>query len=353
MDAIEPQGEEELPLLSVPTPPGPSLRRLLVGDDGLRAGWSLLLFALLLGLLGGTSNFLIRHFHLLPHAAATATREMRVRSTVIGEALAFSAVAFVAFLMSRIERRPFSRYGLSRQYMLPDFFFGLAVGLIALSGLAGALVLAHALTFDGVLLHGRVAVISALGWLLAFLLVGLLEEFTTRGYLQYTVARGVAGLARALAPDQRHSHAIGFWVAASLFSVCFFMAGHLGNTGETASGILAVGLAGAVFAFSLYRTGTLWWAIGFHTAWDWAQSFLYGVADSGLLAENRLLAAHPTGSALLSGGTTGPEGSLLVIPTLLLVAGVIYIALPRRAYPLTHDQTELPAAASDPMADQR
>ncbi len=348
-----PEGNEESPLLLSPTPAGPSLRRLLIGDDGLRAGWSILLFVLLLGLLGGGSNFLIRHFHLLPHAAATTTREMRVRSTVVGEALAFSAVAFVAFLMSRIERRPFARYGLSRRRMLPDFFFGLAVGLIALSCLAGALVLAHALTFDGLLLHGRKAVTSALGWLLAFLLVGLLEEFTTRGYLQYTVARGVAGLARALAPDQRHTHAIGFWVAAFLFSVCFFMAGHLGNKGETAAGILAVGLAGAVFAFSLYRTGTLWWAIGFHTTWDWAQSFLYGVADSGLLAENRLLAAHPTGPTLLSGGATGPEGSLLVIPTLLLVAGVIYIALPRRAYPLTHDQTEPPAATSDLVADER
>ena len=105
-----------------------------------------------------------------------------------------------------------------------------------------------------------------------------------------------------------------------------------------------MGLAGAVFAFSLYRTGSLWWAIGFHTSWDWAQSFLYGVPDSGTMVQNHLYATHPFGNPLLSGATTGPEGSLLVLPTLLLVALVIHLTLPRRDYSLTPDQSPPPAS---------
>ena len=128
----------------------------------------------------------------------------------------------------------------------------------------------------------------------------------------------------------RHARTIGFWVAAFVFSVVLFALAHMSNGGETALGIITVSLAGLVFVYSLYRTGSLWWAIGFHAAWDWAQSFLYGVADSGQASEGRLFMTHPAGAAWLSGGTTGPEGSLLVVPTLLLTAAIIYWTLPKR-----------------------
>jgi hypothetical protein len=58
-------------------------------------------------------------------------------------------------------------------------------------------------------------------------------------------------------------------------------------------------------------------------AWDWAQSFLYGVPDSGLLLQGRLFATHAHGNPLLSGGTDGPEGSILCIPIMLLVIVVL------------------------------
>ncbi len=84
-----------------------------------------------------------------------------------------------------------------------------------------------------------------------------------------------------------------------------------------------------VFCLSLWRTGSLWWAIGFHTSWDWAQSFLYGVADSGIIAQHHLLATHPAGKSLLSGGATGPEGSIFVLAILTLIAVIILFTLPR------------------------
>ncbi len=211
------------------------------------------------------------------------------------------------------------------QRMLPDFSAGLAWGLLMLSLLIGTLRLTHHLSFDGLALHGLPALIYACQWGFAFLLVGLYEEFLFRGYLQFTLARGVAGIVRTRLPRKiGTAHLISFWVSAFLLSGCLFAFTHTSNHGENPAGILAVALAGAVFAFSLWRTGSLWWAIGFHTAWDWAQSYLYGTPDSGNLVQGHLLATHPVGSPLLSGGTAGPEGSLFVLPTLLLAGLVIH-----------------------------
>jgi len=197
--------------------------------------------------------------------------------------------------------------------------------------LIGILSLSHAIAFDGLLLSGKAILVDAAEWAVVFLLVGLFEEFLFRGYLQFTIALGVSHIVRRIFPENNHTHAISFWITAFLLSVCLFASTHVANHGETLLGIASVAVVGTVFVFSLWRTGSLWWAIGFHSAWDWAQSYLYGTPDSGTLSQGRLLASHPVGSRLLSGGTDGPEGSVLVIPVLLMVAVVIYFTLPQRA----------------------
>ena len=79
-----------------------------------------------------------------------------------------------------------------------------------------------------------------------------------------------------------------------------------------------VGCGGFVFCLSLWYTKSLWWAIGFHAGWDWGQSYLYGTPDSGLLTQGHLRVSHSAGNRLLSGGATGPEGSLLILPLLIV-----------------------------------
>jgi membrane protease YdiL (CAAX protease family) len=317
----------------------PTFRSFFIGDDGLRAGWSVLLYVLLVMVCGFGLAFANRHLHLIARTQSGENLLSQPRSAFLAEVFQFLIFAVPALVMSLVERRPFGRYGLTASRMLPDFAAGLFWGFTALSALVGALLLAHGIALDGVLLHGATAVSYGLKWSVVFLLVGLGEEFFTRGYLQYTVSRGVAGIVRTMDANNRHSHLIGFWVAAFIFSVLLFAAGHLGNQGENFVGIFQVALVGVVFAFSLYRTGSLWWAIGVHASWDWAQSFFWGTPDSGNMSQGHLLATHPMGSLLLSGGPDGPEGSLLGIPTVLLLGVVIYFTLPRRNYPLTHDQS--------------
>lgn len=339
-------------LPELPAPEKPTLRRLFVGEDGLRAGWSLLLFVVLMALFAAGVGTVVRHWHLIPKSALDAKAAMTPVRTILGDGLQFLSFAFVAWLVSLVERRPFARYGLAMQRALPDVLAGLAWGFFCLSLLIGGLLATHAIAFEGLATHGSAAFTSGLEWLLAFFLVGVFEEFLTRGYIQYTLSRGIAGIARAMNPDNRHAHAWGFWVTAFLFSALLFMALHLGNPGETAPGILSVGLAGLTFAFSLWRTGTLWWAIGFHAAWDWSQSFLYGTHDSGLPAAGHLFNSHPVGSTLLSGGNTGPEGSILVLPTFLVIGAIIHFTLPRRSYFMTSAQGELPPNQGALPADQ-
>ncbi|MGC2399529.1 MAG: hypothetical protein WA510_07095, partial [Acidobacteriaceae bacterium] len=77
-------------------------------------------------------------------------------------------------------------------------------------------------------------------------------------------------------------------------------------------------------------TGSLWWALGFHAAWDWAESYVYGTSDSGLAIQGHLLSTHPLGSLLWSGGKTGPEGSILVVPLLVIIAAMMVLWWGRR-----------------------
>ncbi len=82
---------------------------------------------------------------------------------------------------------------------------------------------------------------------------------------------------------------------------------------------------GLVFCLSLWLTKSLYWAVGLHAGWDWAESYLYGVSNSGQAASAHLFATHPSGGLIWSGGPTGPEGSIYVIPTLAVIALGVWI----------------------------
>jgi membrane protease YdiL (CAAX protease family) len=221
--------------------------------------------------------------------------------------------------MAKGERRKLGYYGIGTR-RLADFLPGAFWGLVSLSILVFILHASHLLYFDRRLLFGWPILAYAIKWLIAFLMVGFSEEYMLRGYLQYTLTRGVFGLAESLSPQRTRFFA--FWIAAVMMSL-LFGALHLGNGGENAFGISEVVLIGLVFSYALWRTGSLWWAIGFHMAWDWAQSFLYGVPDSGNVSFGRLFQTHIAGKPLLSGGVDGPEGSLYCLPVILMVAVVI------------------------------
>jgi hypothetical protein len=293
------------------------------GSDGLRALWAILLFvALRLALVWCVWPLV----HLLLSIEPRTTGILRPRFTLASEGAAFLCVAATTWVMAKIERRPTAAYGLGGKRRVRNFLGGLAWGVALLSLLIFALRATGLLAFDARLLSERSALGYAAVWFVGFLLVGLYEEYLARGFVQFTLSRGFRGIYGWLGAS--HADALGFWTAAFLTSFYFGFRHHT-NSGESPVGLFSAGLIAMVFCLSLWRTGSLWWAIGFHAAWDWAQSFLYGVADSGAMFQGHLLSTHPIGRPILSGGTTGPEGSLIVLPVVGLALAAVVLTLPR------------------------
>jgi membrane protease YdiL (CAAX protease family) len=326
---------------------------IFFGPSGLRAGWSLLIAIALFFVLFPAASFILKSTHLVaPHAMEHSPGPLPVFLT---EGTAFLVAALIAWIMSKIERRPITVYGLGGTSKLFYLLTGTALGLLAISLLIFILVQGDLLVIDRRLLFGIDAFRYATLWIPGFLAIGLFEEYFFRGYLQYTLARGLSGLARYL-PGNLDPRVIGFWSAAILVSFGFG-AVHGSNPGESPIGLFCAAFASLVFCFSLWRTGSLWWAIGLHTAWDYGQSFLYGVGDSGAFFSPHLIETHPVGKPLLSGGLTGPEGSVFSLCVLAAIAGVIALTqrpgphsyaaqMPSPPPPSPDDPVELPAATS-------
>jgi membrane protease YdiL (CAAX protease family) len=264
---------------------------------------------------------------------------------IVSDGFQFLGLLGVAWFFSRAERRRLGAYGIGRSRVL-DVLPGAFWGLIALSLLVFVLRALHLLVFDSRPLHGAAIILYGFKWLLAFLCVGFAEEYFFRGYIFFATERGVFGLAEKLSSER--TRFVAFWIAATIMSL-IFGAAHISNGGENLLGLLQVVLVGFVFSYVLWRTGSLWWAIGFHTTWDWAQSFLYGVADSGNVSVGRLFITHPTGKPLLSGGIDGPEGSILCVPIMLLVLVIVRFTTkpgtqpPLEQQPLPQTETLSPA----------
>jgi len=330
---------QAIPSAPEPPPQPSTAHHVFIGPFGLRAGWSLLIYFSILAAVvfsvRGVTHYYQAKAHDAEVSAARAAGKPAPSATpskpdpnapmpflpgIEQEGIAFAVVFLISLVMAAIERRRFTAYGLGGQRSLSRFFTGAVWGVAALSLLVGSLRVFHLISFDAQLDHGW----SVLGYggvlLLLFLFVGLLEEYIFRGYLQFTLTRGLVGLGNLISPT--HARSIAFWIVTLITSGLFFFA-HTGNSGEDKIGLLLVFLAGVAFVVALWRTGSLWWAIGFHMAWDWSQSFLYGVPDSGLLVQGRLFSTHALGNPVFSGGTVGPEGSVLCVPILLLIIVVL------------------------------
>jgi membrane protease YdiL (CAAX protease family) len=325
------------------------LRWVFIGSQGLRAGWSVLIFLFLTLLFIVALGTAVTQFvHKVLHVK---TGSFTPVSAIIQGLIEFLPMLGAGALVALIERRRILDYNLTGLRRLPHFLGGLAVGFAALSALVGAMAWGGWLHFGPIALSGAEIFKAGALWACAFLLVGLFEEGTFRCYLQFTLTRGinfwwalgiigvicgglaltvkgegvwaiytvaVLGLLPCLLLHMKKAPGAAFWQAAWVTSTLFGFI-HVSNNGENWVGIFAAAAIGFVFCVSVRLTGTAWWAIGCHAAWDWAETYFYGTADSGVPAKDHYLTAIPAGNPLWSGGTDGPEGSLLVLGVILLL----------------------------------
>lgn len=315
-----------------PPPPIASSKLQFVfrNERGLRAGWRILIFFGILLLVGA---FLLALagivFVLTGGGKSLGTSVTSPPFLLLNELVLLAAVVLASFLMSRIERRSMAAYGLPlNKAAVPRF----AVGYVfwGFLPLALLLLLMRALGvfyFGEVGLHPLEAMRWAGAWGAVYLSVGLLEEYLGRGYLLVTMAEG-----------------IGFWPAAIIMAALFGLS-HLSNGGETRIGIVDAALFGLFAAVTFRLTGSLWLAVGAHAGWDWGQSFFFGVNNSGIQAQGHLLNPHVQGPTWLSGGTVGPEGSVLSsLLLVLMTAAFVAVYRPRRQPAVIITTSEYPPA---------
>jgi membrane protease YdiL (CAAX protease family) len=229
-----------------------------------------------------------------------------------------------AVVLARVEKRPWGAYGLpGRRAFGKLFWVGAVWGFASITLLLGTMYGLRVFEVGSLAIHGVRGVKFAVFWAVFFLLVGLFEDFHFRGYLQFTLTRG-----------------IGFWPAALLLSGYFGLS-HLSNEGERWVGLLGAAVIGLFFCLTLRRTGSLWFAVGFHAAWDWGETFVYSVPDSGTLFPGHLLKSSFHGPDWLTGGMVGPEGSLLCF-VVIAVVGVVFNTLYREVRYGTEREKSLP-----------
>jgi len=282
-------------------PRGKTAGRVFLGRRGLWLGWRLLLF------FGSYAALSVSGEWGIARLDTEAPGPLFLQTALLQEGSGLIAVLLATALMASIEGRTIRSYGYGGSRIGLRALWGIAWGVICASGLVGAMWAGGLLGFDGASLHGPAAWQYGAGWALACGITGIYEESLLRGYLQSTLARGV-----------------GFWPAAVALSAAFGL-WHLTNDAESVFGLLVAATGGFLFCVSLWYTGSLWWAIGFHAGWDWAQGFLFGLPDSGIALRGTFLNAHPIGNPAWSGGATGPEGSPLMAPVLLLLASGMYL----------------------------
>lgn len=321
-----------------PAPPSPPRSllyrifvRIFVGPRGVRAGWKVVIFFLLYGLIEAAVYFVVamqgKMNPKLPIPARAAVPEE------LGGALGILIVT--AIMAKWIDRKEWGYFGMPmRNAFRSNFWIGAAIGLGALSLQLEIMHFAGWFDFDAIELHGMAVFQYGGIWALMFLCTGVTEEGLLRGYVQRVTTDGLSKLPGGWS----------FWVSALIFSAMFGSL-HLGNPGENKFGIFMVFVDGMTMCFSLWCTGDLWFAIGNHAAWDWGQSFLFGTPDSGVFFQHPLMHSSFRGPLLFSGGTDGPEGSVLVLLSEAIFIVLIAVIYRRRRFSLLADDAVLQANA--------
>jgi membrane protease YdiL (CAAX protease family) len=223
-------------------------------------------------------------------------------------ALLLVAVILTA-LFGFFEGRGVGDYGLPiAQAFRGRFWEGLLVGLVWAAVVGVLMIALGGMRITGLAIHGWELLGATAAWFGANVIVGLGEEMWFRGYLLRTLSRG-----------------LGFWMAAILLSLWFTAEHYFFKPGENIWDCITL------FAFSMFvcitvlRTGTLWFGVGLHVAFDFMQIFVIGTRNGGQVPIAHLLNVSFPGPAWVNGGSLGTEASLLMYP--LFVAAFVYVAL--------------------------
>jgi len=278
----------------------PSLifRKLLFGSHRLRVIWRLLIyFAVLISCV----LVLLKGVSALQKALHWRLGNQSVGGLLTGQSLLLLSAFFAIAVMSRIEQRSLIDYWIPRKNAFGrKFWEGLGWGLAVPVAIVLLIWLSHGYSFGTLALSGRTLIRYLLLWAATALINAIAENLAILGYPLFTL-----------------TSAIRFWPAALLLTGIFTV-GHISNAGENRLGLISIFLQGFFFCLTICRTGDLWFSVGLHAGGIFAEDFLLSTPDSGVVYNGHLLNSSFHGSPWLTGGSVGPEASVMAFIVLVL-----------------------------------
>ena len=268
-------------------------------EPRLRAGWRLLLQTLLMLVFGTIIG-----------AIALALGILDLDS-IWGQVLNFLIITGSVYVARRwLDKRSFESLGLKLdRHTLIDLLAGIGITFVQMGFIYVVMLSLGWLTFEGFAWEFdpvNVVVMGVLSFFVVFIFVGWNEELLSRGYHLQTIASGLNL----------------FWgvvISSAVFGLL-----HLGNPNATWVSAAGIFFAGVYLAYGYIRTRQLWLPIGLHIGWNFFEGVVFGFPVSGLdiYALTRITVHGPE---LWTGGAFGPEAGLIVLPSLIVGAILIYL----------------------------
>jgi uncharacterized protein len=275
-------------------------------EPRLRAGWRLLI-----------QTFLMLVFGTILGAIALLLGLLDVNS-IWGQILNFLTITSSVYVARRwLDKRSFASLGLKLdRHTLLDILAGIGITFIQMGFIYVLMLGLGWLTFEGFAWEFDpvgVVITSVLSFFIVFIFVGWNEELLSRGYHLQTIASGLNL----------------FW--GVIISSAIFGLLHLGNPNATWVSAAGIFFAGVFLAYGYIRTKQLWLSMGLHLGWNFFEGVVFGFPVSGLdIYPLTRITVH--GPELWTGGAFGPEAGLIVLPSLILGALLIYLYTMRRIH---------------------
>jgi membrane protease YdiL (CAAX protease family) len=275
--------------------------KIFYGPYGLRSGWRLLIFNMVFFVLTIAVGFVARHIY------GPSEPEWTVQVFLSGRVASLLIALISVWAMTKIERRSFARYGFTRQGAFGKLFWeGALWGILSISAAVLLISIFGGYSIRGIALQGREIFLFTILWALAICIASVFEELVFRGYELFTLATGIR-----------------FWPAAVILSAIFgFYLHYVMKPNETWVDGLSVSLIAFFFCLTVRRTGNLWFAIGWHFAFNFGSLFLFGfpnTGNKGLPVPKHFFDSYIQGPQWLTGGPMGAEASMFIFPVILIL----------------------------------
>lgn len=247
-----------------------------------------------------------------------------LRGYISGSIYFLSVLISLYIQIKYLDKSSFKKYGLKlNNIWFKEFSFGFLIPIIQLSiffiflYLTGNLTISNYFTTnssDYTFIEGFISELFGL------VIGSSVEEIFFRAFLFYLVYEAL----RTLKKDPTKRALLILFLIAPLFGLA-----HINNTGATIVSTINLGLDAIMMCLPFLITGRLGMSIGMHLSWNLFQGAVFGFAISGNVAKASIMKVSILDN-LITGGTFGAEGSILLI--VLDIIAITLILLWKKQY---------------------